>query len=114
MSAQKFFNKAIGNNGNPRVVNIDRSGSNKSALQSVNKRSLRFKKIKIRQCKYLNNIVEQDHREVKCRIVNYTGFKEFKSAQRTLSDIEVVYVILKNQIMCSKASSFKTFLSLAA
>ena len=96
MSAHRFFNKAIGNNGDPRVVNIDKSGSNKSALQSVNKRSLRFKKIKIRQCKYLNNIVEQDHLRVKRRIVNYTGFKEFESAQRTLAGIEVVTVIIKN------------------
>jgi putative transposase len=114
MSAQKFFNKAIENNGDPRVVNIDKSGSNKSALWALNKRSLRFKKIKVRQCKYLNNIVEQDHRRVKRRIVNYTGFKEFESAQRTLAGIEVVNVILKNQIRYSKASSFKTFLSLAA
>jgi len=114
MSAQKFFNKAIGNNGEPRVVNIDKSGSNKSALRTVNSRSLRFKKIKTRQCKNLNNIVEQDHRRVKRRIVNYTGFKEFESAQRTLAGIEVVNVILKNQIMNSKGSSFKTFLSLAA
>ena len=56
MSAQKFFNKAIGNNGKPELINIDKSGSNKSALWIVNKRSLSFKKIKIRQSKYLNNI----------------------------------------------------------
>ncbi|MCH2231140.1 MAG: IS6 family transposase [Crocinitomicaceae bacterium] len=114
MSAQKFFNKAIGNNGAPRLVNIDKSGSNKTALWAVNKRSLSFNKIKIRQVKYLNNIVEQDHRRVKRRIVNYTGFKEFESAQRTLAGIEVVNIILKNQIMDSKDTTFKTFLSLAA
>jgi putative transposase len=114
MSAQKFFNKAIENNGNPRVVNIDKSGSDKAALWTVNKRSVSFKKIKIRQCKYLNNIVEQDHRRVKRRIINYTGFKEFESAQRTLSGIEVVNIILKDQIIDPKATPFKTFLSLAA
>ena len=103
--------KAIGNNGDPRVVNID---SNKMALWAVNKRSLRFKKIKIRQSKYLNNIVEQDHRRVKCRIVNYTGFKEFESAQRTLAGIEVVNIIMKNQIKDSRSTPFKTFLSLVA
>ena len=113
MSAQKFLNKAIGNNGGPRVVNIDKSGSNKSALCVVNKRSLRNKKIEVRQCKYLNNIVEQDHRNIKRRISIDTGFKEFESAQRTLAGIEIVNVIMKNQIMNSKASSFKTFLSLA-
>ena len=40
MSAQKFFKKAIGNNGRPRLVNIDKSGSNNSALRTINKRSL--------------------------------------------------------------------------
>ena len=114
MSAQKFFNKAIGNNGNPRVVNIDKSGSNKSALWAVNKRSLRFKKINIRQCKYLNNIVEQDHRNIKRRISIDTGFKEFESAQRTLAGIEVVNIIRKGQIADSSTTSFKTFCSLAA
>jgi len=50
-----------------------------------------FSKINIRQCKYLNNIVEQDHRFIKWRIQNSLGFKSFESA-RSLSGIEVVYV----------------------
>ena len=114
MSAQKFFNKAIVNNGRPRVINIDKSGTNKVAIWSVNKRSISVKKIKIRQCKYLNNIVEQDHRNIKRRIATATGFKEFESVQRTLSGIEVVSVIRKNQIIDSKSTCFKTFKSLVA
>ncbi|MFT7611119.1 MAG: putative transposase [Parvicellaceae bacterium] len=114
MSAQKFFNKAIGNNGRPRVVNIDKSGTNKMAIWTVNKRSASIKKIMIRQCKYLNNIVEQDHRRIKRRIRITTGFKEFESAQRTLAGIEVVNIILKDQIIDAKNTPFKTFLSLAA
>jgi putative transposase len=114
MSAQKFFNKAIGNNGRPRVVNIDKSGTNKMAIWTVNKRSASIKKIKIRQCKYLNNIVEQDHRNIKRRIRITTGFKEFESAQRTLAGIEVVNIILKDQIIDAKNTPFKTFISLAA
>ena len=51
MSAQKFFNKAIENNGKPKVINIDKSGTNKMAIWVVNKRSTSIKKIKIRQCK---------------------------------------------------------------
>jgi putative transposase len=74
-------------------VNIDKSGTNKMAIWAVNKRAISVKKIKIRQCKYLNNIVEQDHRNVKRRIRITTGFKEFESAQKTLSGIEVVSVI---------------------
>ena len=114
MSAQKFFNKAIGNNGKPRVINIDKSGSNYSAIRIVNKRSHSIKKIKIRQCKYLNNIVEQDHRAIKRRIGITTGFKEFESAQRTLAGIEIVNIIRKNQVIDSKSTHFKTFVSLVA
>lgn len=110
-SAQKFLNKAIGNNGEPRVINIDKSGANKEAIRTCNKRNLMH--LKWRQCKYLNNIVEQDHRNIK-RICISTGFKEFESAQRTLSGIEVVNIIRKNQINDSKSTTFKTFNSLAA
>ncbi|MDB9932145.1 IS6 family transposase [Flavobacteriales bacterium] len=114
MSAQKFFNKAIGNNGKPRIVNIDKSGSNSSAILTVNKRSLSTKKIKIRKVKYLNNIIEQDHRRIKRRIRIMTGFKEFESAQRTLSGIEVVSIIKKDQIINPCSTSFKIFCSLVA
>jgi putative transposase len=48
MSAQKFFNKAIGNNGRPSVVNIDKSGTNKMAIWTVNKWAVSGKKVKIR------------------------------------------------------------------
>ena len=112
-SAQKFFNKAIGNNGKPRVINIDKSGSNFTAIRAVNKWNY-WRSIKIRQCKYLNNIVEQDHRNIKRRIAINTGFKEFESAQRTLAGIEVVNCIRKNQIEDSRSTDFKTFLSLVA
>jgi len=114
MSAQKFFNKAIGNNGKPRIVNIDKSGSNSSAILTVNKRSLSTKKIKIRKVKYLNNIIEQDHRRIKRRIRIMTGFKEFESVQRTLSGTEVVSIIKKDQIINPCSTSFKTFCSLVA
>ena len=112
MSAQSFLIKAIKNNGKPELINIDKSGSNTHAIRVYNKRS--FSKIKIRQCKYLNNIVEQDHRFIKKRIVGGLGFKEFESAQRTLSGIEVINIIRTNQLQNSKYTSFKTFCSLVA
>jgi putative transposase len=111
-SAQKFLNKAIGNNGKPRVINIDKSGANKEGIKTFNKRN--FKNVKWRQCKYLNNIVEQDHRNVKRRITTTTGFKDFESAQRTLAGIEIINIIRKNQIKESKPTTFKTFCTLAA
>jgi putative transposase len=109
MSAQKFFNKAIGNNGKPRVINIDKSGSNYSAIRVVNRRNNSVNKIKIRQCKYLNNRFEQDHRNIKRRISICTGFKDFESAQRTLLGIEVVNIIRKNQIIDPRSTCYKHF-----
>ena len=111
-SAQKFLNKAIANNGKPRIINIDKSGANREGIKTFNKRN--FKNVKWRLCKYLNNIVEQDHRNVKRRIANNTGFKDFESAQRTLAGIEVVNIIRKNQIIDPKSTTYKTFNSLAA
>jgi putative transposase len=113
-SAQKFLNKAIGNNGKPRIINIDKSGANTMAIRTVNKRALSTKKIKIRRVKYLNNIVEQDHRTIKRRIAITTGFKEFESAQRTLAGIEIINIIRKDQLSNPKKNWFATFKSLAA
>jgi len=115
MSAQSFLIKAIEHNGKPRVINIDKSGSNSSAIRVYNKRALATKsRIRIRKCKYLNNIVEQDHRIIKWRIQQGLGFKEFESARRTLSGIEVVRMIKKNQLIGQDKTVFKSFMSLAA
>lgn len=112
MSAQSFLIKAIKNNYRPTVINIDKSGSNTTAIRVYNKRS--FSNIKIRQCKYLNNIVEQDHRFIKWRIQNGLGFKSFASARRTLAGIEVVHMLRKNQMLNPGTSMFKSFCKLAA
>ncbi|WP_159438495.1 DDE-type integrase/transposase/recombinase [Flavobacterium pectinovorum] len=81
----------------PIVINIDKSGSNLAAIKVYNKRS--FSKIKIRQCKYLNNIAEQDHRFIKWHTQNGLGFKSFESVIRKLSGIEVVHMLRKNQMV---------------
>jgi putative transposase len=90
------------------------AGIYRYVYRAVNRNNFWNKNIKIRRCKYLNNCVEQDHRNIKRRIAIDTGFKEFESAQRTLAGIEVVSIIRKNQIVDSKKSYFKTFLSLVA
>jgi len=111
MSAQSFLIKAISNNCRPKVINIDKSGSNTAAVKIYNKRS--FSKIKIRQCKYLDNIVERDHRFIKWRAQNGLGFKSFESARRTLSGIKVVHILRKNQMVGLGRSTFKSFCKLA-
>jgi putative transposase len=71
-----------------------------TAIRTYNRRCL--KRIRIRQCKYLNNRVEQDHRFIKWRIQNTLGFKSFESASRTLTGIEIVRMIKKQQVTFSR------------
>lgn len=56
------------------------------------------KNIEARQIKYLNNIIEQDHRAIKRIIRTILGFKSFNSARRTMKDIEAMNIIRKGQI----------------
>ncbi len=112
-AARKFFNKAIDSNGLPDKINIDKSGSNKAGIEGYNQENRTL--IEIRQCKYLNNIVEQDHRFIKRIIRPMLGFKSFLSASITLAGIEVVRMLKKNQLLKRKifASSFDQFCWLA-
>ena len=95
-AAFRFFKKAIGHNGKPSLINIDQSGANTAGINQFNKDN--NKRIKIRQCKYLNNVIEQDHRCIKRLTRPMLGFKNFHSAQRTLAGIAVMAMIKKGQM----------------
>lgn len=95
-AAFRCFTKAIARNGKPRIINIDKGGANKAAIKGYN--SEYNKRIKTRQCKYLNNIVEQDHRRIKRITRLMLSFKNFHSAQKTLAGIELVAMIKKGQM----------------
>jgi putative transposase len=99
-AAQRCFKKAIAQNGPPETVTVDKSGSNLAALQAIN--AERETPIKIRQCKYLNNIVEQDHRAIKRITKAMLGFKNFRCARIILSGIEVMHMIRKGQMQVKK------------
>ncbi len=105
-AALRFFKKAIQENGKPSLVNIDQSGANTAGLNQVNRDQ--NTRIKIRQCKYLNNIIEQDHRRIKGNTRPMLGFKNFHAAQRTLAGIEVMAMIKKGQ-MKTRAGDERTF-----
>jgi len=94
-AALRFLNKAIGRNGKPGLINIDKSGANKAGIEKFNHANNR--RVKIRQCKYLNNIIEQDHRRVKRITRSMLGFKSFHSARSTLVGIELMAMINKGQ-----------------
>ncbi|KAE8754031.1 IS6 family transposase [Paraburkholderia madseniana] len=113
-AARRFFEKAINQNGSPETVTIDRSGSNLAALNAIN--AERETPIKVRQIKYLNNIVEQDHRAIKRRIRPMLGFKDFNCARVILSGIELMHMIRKGQMKClgkTAPSAAEQFYSLA-
>jgi putative transposase len=67
-AALRFFRKAIRHNDEPETVTIDKSGANTAALSTLNADKPDEETITVRQNKYLNNLVEQDHRNIKRRI----------------------------------------------
>jgi transposase-like protein len=95
-AAHRYFEKAIDRNGTPETVTMDKSGANLAALQAIN--AERETPIKVRQVKYLNNIVEQDHRAIKRRTRPMMGFKDFRCARIILSGIETMHMIRKGQM----------------
>ena len=116
-AARRFFKRAIGTNGVPDRIVIDKSGANLAGLQAVNV-ILKFtgngRTITVRQVKYLNNILEQDHRFIKRITRPMMGFKAFHSAAATLAGIETAHMIRKGQIAANGATAFQTFAELAA
>jgi putative transposase len=77
-------------------MTIDQSGSNTAAIYHYNK--MHKTGIVIRQCQYLNNLVEQDHRAVKWLVRPMLGCKSFWVACGTLAGIEVMHAIRKGQL----------------
>ena len=96
-AARRFFEKAIRHNTVSDKVTMDKSGANQSALEQLNKE--RQVPIEIRQVKYLNNIVEQDHRAIKRVIRPMLGFKSFRAARAILAGIELMHMIRKGQFI---------------
>jgi putative transposase len=113
-AAQRFLTRAIGNNALPTTITIDQSGANAGIVSySVEHDTA----ITIRQWKYLNNIVEQDHRAVKRITRGMLGFKSFRYARVILGGIEIMHMICKGQLRSndgSMLSAAQQFYSLAA
>ena len=114
--AKNFFRKAFKNNDFPDKVNVDKSGSNKCALDHFNKYLPDELQIEIRQNKYLNNMIEQDHRFIKKRTKPMLGFKSYTSACVTIYGIESVRMLRKGQIIGQEANqnSYHNFCDLMA
>ena len=102
-TAEAFLHKAIRSQGLPEKITIDKSGANTAAIKRYNR--LHKVGIVIRQCKYLNNVIEQDHRAVKRKVRPMLGFKSFWAARGTIAGIEVMHAICKGQLETTGAVS---------
>ena len=96
-AAIRFFDKAMQANSVPEKVTMDKSGANKVAMDEINARG--EAPIIVRQVKYLNNIVEQDHRFVKRITKPMLNFKSFRAAKNVLAGIELMHMFRKGQIL---------------
>jgi len=99
VAAQAFFRKALATNLNrlPRKVTLDGYVPSHRALRLLRREDSRWRNVEVRTCKYLNNIVEQDHRAIKRRCASMAGFKSFDNAAITLAGIELAHRIHKRQ-----------------
>src|SRR5205807_354958 len=115
-AAKRFLTKAIRRHGVPEKITIDGSAANEAAIKNYNEEH--GTAIEIRKVKYLNNIVEQDHRGVKRITRPMLGFKAFEAAQATLVGIELMHMIKKRQLVVEEGDEGRTaaeqFYALAA
>ena len=96
-AAVRFFDKAMKASGVPEKVTLDKSSANKAAMDEINARG--EMPIIVRQIKYLNNIVEQDHRAIKRVTKPMLNFKSFRAAKNVLAGIELMHMIRKGQLL---------------
>ena len=82
----------------PRVITVDKNPAYPIAVEELRKEKNMPSGMQLRQKKYLNNIVEQDHRCIKKRVRSMLGLKSFRTATYILSGIEAMHMIKKNQV----------------
>jgi transposase-like protein len=99
-AAKRFLCRAIDASGNamPRVMNVDKNPSYPAAVEALKAEGTIPSRVVLRQCKYLNNVIEQDHRTVKKRVWLAKGYGSFQTAWRTLQGIETVHMIRKGRV----------------
>ena len=99
-AAKRFFQKALRSPGHPRqrVINVDGNPSYPKVTTELKRTGELGRRCRCRPVRYLNNVVEQDHRAVKRRVRAMQGFRAFDSAWRTIQGIETVNMIRNAQV----------------
>jgi transposase-like protein len=96
-AAQRFFSRATRQHGAPRVITLDRYAAPHRAVAKLKAAGTLPRRVQVRSSKYLNNVVEQDHRRIKQRVRPMLGFKRFETAAVTIRGIELAEKIKKQQ-----------------
>jgi transposase-like protein len=100
-AAKRFFRKTLKaiHTSTPRVITVDKNPAYPKAIKEL-KAAKKFPEIvKLRQIKYLNNIVEQDHRGIKRLVKPGIGFGSFNTARRTIRGYEIINMMRKGQVI---------------
>jgi transposase-like protein len=96
-AAKRFFSRATRQHGAPRVITLDGYAASHWAVAKLKEAGTLPGRVQVRSCKYLNNVVEQDHRRIKQRVRPMLGFKRFETAAVTIRGIELAAKIKKHQ-----------------
>jgi len=96
-AAKRFFSRAVKQHRAPRVITLDGYAASHQAVAKLKEVGTFPRRVQVRSCKYLNNVVEQDHRRIKQRIRPMLGFKRFETAAVTIRGIEPAAKIQKQQ-----------------
>jgi len=99
-AARRFFRQALAqpHTVNPRTIIVDKNAAYPRAVADMKRAGDLWRFSRLRQCKYLNNIVEQDHRRIKRLVRPGLGFGSFQTAKRTLAGYEAMAMIRKGQL----------------
>ncbi len=106
-TARHFFRKALkqAHTINPRTLTVDKNAAYPSATKTMKKNGELWRFTKLRQVKYLNNIVEQDHRHIKRLVWPGLGFQGFHTTRRTLAGYEILAMVRKGRVAAISANS---------
>jgi transposase, IS6 family len=99
-AAERFFRRVLraSHTRTPRVITVDKNAAYPLAFDALQQDGTLPETCLLRQCKYLNNIIEQDHRFVKRRVNPGLGFGAFATAQRTIQGYETMHMLRKGQL----------------
>jgi IS6 family transposase len=87
------------------MITVDKNPAYPTAVQQLKDEKAIKQEALLRQQKYLNNVIEQDHRFIKKVIKPMLGFKSFETAEHTIAGIEAMHMIRKGQVECNHHSS---------